>query len=133
MNKLPLAKKKKVSRKYLKEKAWNAFSVYIRTKNTDPHGFAQCYTCYTIKHWKQMDAGHGIAGRNNAVLFLEQVVKPQCRQCNRFKHGRLEIFTRRLIEEIGIEEYDKLVFLSKQVVIYNVSDFYEVIERYKET
>jgi predicted metal-binding protein len=113
-----------------KDKAWKQFSLYIRLKDAR-EGFVTCYTCGTTKFYKQMDAGHGISGRNNAVLFLEAVVKPQCPQCNRFKHGELHIFTRKLIEELGIKKYDELVLQSHQVVLYTVEDYLAIEEKYK--
>ena len=117
--------------KKAKKKAWDVFSVYIRKpKNGDEN--QQCYTCGAIKKWQEMDAGHGISGRNNAVLFLEAVVKPQCQQCNRFKHGELHIFTRKLIEELGLEQYDELLRGSNLVVKYSVQDYLQIEQKYKE-
>ena len=80
-----------------------------------------------------MDAGHGIPGRNNAVLFMEEVVKPQCQQCNRFKHGRLDVFTVKLIDEMGRSKYDELVTRSKQVVQFKTYQYLEIYEKYKKT
>jgi len=63
--------------KKAKKKAWIQFSRYIRLKYAK-NGFVKCYTCSTVKHWKEMQAGHGIGGRSNAVLFNEDIVRPQC-------------------------------------------------------
>ena len=108
------------------------FSIWIRMSNANGDENLECYTCGVIKRWQDMDAGHGIAGRNNAVLFLEALVKPQCQQCNRFKHGRLEIFTRKLIEEMGLEIYDGLAIEARRIVQYKSSDYQEIYEKYKE-
>ncbi len=126
-------KKKKPKKSYLKKKAWDMFSKYIRKSAIPPGlvGTISCYTCGNQNLWQAMDAGHGIEGRNNAVLFMEEVVKPQCRQCNIFKHGNLRRFTRKLIEELGIKRYDKLVVLSNQIIQYKSQDFRNIYEKYK--
>lgn len=124
-------KRKKPTLKQAKKKAWDMFSKYIRRSFTRvSDGTAVCYTCGSLRRWEEMDAGHGIPGRNNAVLFMEEVVKPQCQQCNRFKHGRLEIFTVKLIDELGRQKYDKLVILSNQIVQYKVNDYLEIYDKY---
>lgn len=117
---------------YYKKRAWASFSKYIRLKYADKQGMENCYTCLNPKHWKEMQAGHGIGGRNNAVLFLEEVVRPQCAGCNLFGGGKYAIFTRRLIDELGLDKYDELVTLSNQVVQYKVADYQEKERYYAE-
>lgn len=81
MAKLP-KKRKKSDLKKAKEKAWAVFSQYIRRKYADSEGNCKCVTCDTTKHWKELHAGHFIDGRNNSVLYNEQLVHPQCFHCN---------------------------------------------------
>lgn len=117
---------------YYKKKAWSAFSLYIRLKYADENGYVACYTCGVVRHYKdRMQAGHGIGGRNNAVLFLEEVVRPQCVGCNMFGGGKYAIFTRKLIDELGLEEYDRLVALSNQTVKYTIADYEAKEQQYK--
>jgi hypothetical protein len=52
-------KKKKTPLAEEKEKAWKAFSLYIRT-NSVRDGLLECYTCGVKKDIKLMSAGHGI-------------------------------------------------------------------------
>lgn len=119
-----------------KKKAWKVFSEYIRLRHGSMFSsgdvFCICYTCGAQKHWKEMQAGHGIGGRNNAVLFLEEVVKPQCVGCNVFGRGKYPIFTSRLIKELGMEEYDRILTLSQQTVKYTAMDYKAIAERYKQ-
>ncbi len=112
----------KSDKKKAKDKAWSAFSKYIRIKNS-VNEMATCYTCGAVKHWKELQAGHGIGGRNNAVLFMEEIVKPQCVGCNVFGRGKYAIFTRKLIDELGMGEYDRLVTESNQVVKFSLADY----------
>lgn len=114
-----------------KDKAWKAFSLYIRT-DAIRNGLVECYTCGVKKDVKQMQAGHGIGGRNNAVLFLEEVVRPQCAGCNVFGRGQYKIFTRKLIDELGLDRYDELVTISNQTLKYSVQDFIDIQDKYNK-
>lgn len=127
----PRPKTKKVKLSTVKKKAWDIFSKYIRLSNADENGMVQCYTCTTVKHWKQMQAGHGIGGRGNAVLFLEKIVKPQCVGCNMFAHGRYAVFTRKLIDELGIKEYDSIVSQSNVPIKYSAEQYQEIYDKYE--
>ena len=123
--KLP-KKIKKVTYKQAKAKAWKAFSEYIRRKDADANGFVKCYTCNNRAFWKEMQAGHGIGGRSNAVFFLEAIVKPQCKGCNIFKRGNYTVFTKNLIKEIGLDEYEEIEAVAKEIVKYTISDLLEL-------
>ena len=115
-----------------KKKAWNAFSRYIRLKNMNPDGTLTCYTCDKVFPFKHMSAGHGIGGRTNAVLFDERIVKPQCSGCNIWGRGKYAIFTRKLIDELGLKGYDKVVADSQKTVQYKAHDYEEIADKYKE-
>lgn len=125
-------KKKPITVSYAKGKAWHAFSEYIRRKYADEEGYVQCYTCTTRKPWKLMQAGHGISGRNNGVLFLEQVVRPQCMACNVFARGRYQVFTFKLIKELGMEEYERLNTIARKTVQYKVYQYQDIEDEYKQ-
>lgn len=79
-------KKDKTPRQIAKEDCWKAFSIYIRTRDCirfsgDPT-LGKCVTCNTAKPFKQLQAGHFIQGRGNAVLFDDRLVYTQCLGCN---------------------------------------------------
>lgn len=130
-NKLKFAKKKKVSISKLKKKAWALCSQYIRIKYADRNGYDTCYTCGTRKMWKAMQAGHGIGGRNNAVLFMEEVIRPQCAGCNIWGRGKYSIFAEKLIGEYGAKKYAHLVFMSNKPNPLKVVDYEAFIDIYK--
>jgi hypothetical protein len=48
----------------------------------DDYGFNRCITCGVRKYYKELQAGHFIPGRHNAILFDERGVHPQCFHCN---------------------------------------------------
>lgn len=94
-----------------KTTAWIWFSKYVRlrdclkTTGTDDHG--RCYTCGKIKHFKQLQAGHGIGGRTAGILFDDEITKAQCVNCNYFKKGNYEAFVPKLIAEKGVEWFEE--------------------------
>lgn len=68
------------------DKCWKLFSRYIRTrdcirfKNSLTEGI--CVTCKREYPFTQLQAGHFIGGRTNAVLYDERIVYTQCYGCN---------------------------------------------------
>jgi hypothetical protein len=124
---------KKLTLSKAKKKAWKAFSLYIRMKDaTEDRTVNICYTCGEFKDIKKMNAGHGIGGRNNAILFEERIVRPQCIGCNLWGRGQYQIFTRQLIDELGLEVYDQIVTQSRVPVKYSVTQLLEIEEKYKK-
>jgi len=97
-----------------KDTAWRWFSKYIRLrdaiKTTGDVFYAKCITCGEILPIEDMDAGHGIPGRMNSVLFNEDLVHAQCRQCNRRGGGELQMFKKVLIDMHGQEKWDYAVY-----------------------
>jgi len=100
--------------KKLKDNCWKLCSLYIRQSAADQNGYAKCYTCGTVKLWKELQAGHGIGGRTNAILFESKIIKPQCQSCNIGRGGNYEVFVMKLIKEIGLEEYERILQLKRQ-------------------
>lgn len=129
MPKIP--KPKKLTKSSAKKKAWSAFSLYIRNKYATD-GMATCYTCGALRTVKQLQAGHAIPGRSNAVLFMEEVVRPQDMGCNFFGRGKLSVFTPKLIKEIGLDRYNELSEKATQLVKYSVQDYLDIEIKFKE-
>jgi hypothetical protein len=82
----------------LRGKVWKQFSIYIRTKYADEFGFVRCFTCPKKDYWKTFDAGHF---KHGCLDFDEQNIHPQCTGCNRFWHGRLDVYATNLIQKYG--------------------------------
>lgn len=101
-------KPKKFTLSKAKERAWDAFSKYIRLKYSNA-GWCNCVTCGKNMWWKEAQAGHGIPGRTNGILLLEEIVRPQCVACNRFRGGMPDIFIPYLIDMYGREGYDEFL------------------------
>ena len=122
-------KRKSISK--LKKEVWALFSKYIRQKYADDNGYAQCYTCGDIRPWKELQCGHLMDGRTNAILFEERAVRPQCYQCNCLKSGLKEVYIPRYIDEEGRDTYDELMKLKHTTVKYSRADLEELKALYK--
>lgn len=123
---------RKITKKSAKNRAWKAFSLYIRLKYADSNGFVTCYTCNNRMHYKEIQAGHGLGGRTNAVLFMEEFVRPQDVGCNMFGGGKYAVFTKKLMDEYGSEEYYRLVRQANIPVTYTIEDYQNIEKKYKE-
>jgi len=117
--------------KSLKAKAWKLFSEYIRRSYADRNGYVSCYTCGTKAHWKQLQAGHAIGGRRNAVLFDEELVRPQCVACNVFLRGNYPVYVAKLIGENGLEWFNRKLAGSRKAVKISKPDLQELIAKYQ--
>ncbi len=122
-----------------KKKAWDSFSIYIRTrdaiKTTNTTTNCKCVTCNRILPLKGhggLQAGHFIAGRHNAILFEETNVHAQCYGCNVMKKGNTTEYWLFMEKEYGRKEIDRLLALDKTTVQYKVYDFLELNEKFKK-
>ncbi len=131
---MALRRNKKLS--YYKRKAWEAFSQYIRTrdcwKTTKTLNNCKCITCSHIVSFDHIQAGHAIGGRNNSILFDEELVNGQCDVCNGYKNGRYAEYSLWFIENYGLEKWEEKVLLSKQIKQYRESDYIRIYEEYTD-
>ena len=101
----------------IKSTAWNWFSKYIRLRDcletTGNKDYCKCITCGRIKHVSEIQAGHGIGGRGNGILFDEEVTHGQCVYCNWHLKGNYEMYITVLIEKRGAEWYEQKKIKSK--------------------
>ena len=79
-----------------------------------------------------MQAGHAIGGRHNAVLFDEEIIRPQCCGCNIFKRGNYPVFAAKLVREHGIDWWEKKLIEAQQLKMYTRTDLEEMIKSYRE-
>jgi hypothetical protein len=83
-------------------------------------------------HWKQLQAGHAIGGRNNAVLFDADICRPQCVGCNVFNRGNYPIFASKLIRENGLEWFESKLAGARKTVKLTRIDLEDLIVNYKK-
>ena len=127
----------KQNRNKAKKKAWDAMSIYVRTKEcretTGLDFVGECFTCDRRLHITALDAGHFVAGRRNSILFDERGVHIQCSWwCNRLNHGQHKIYRKRMIEKFGIEVVEEIEQNAKKVIQDVDMHFEEIEEKYKQ-
>ncbi len=125
--KLPIPKCGK--RVNYKKRFWKIFSEYIRRRDK-----GKCYTCSTVKEWKNMDAGHYVnAGKSPPPLYFnEKNVHAQCTACNRFKHGNLEVYARNLVRQYGANILEELETMRLAGGKWNSWTYQVKIDEYKQ-
>lgn len=119
---------KRTPLKIAKDKAWDSFSIFIRTRDcikyTGTVDNGMCVTCNRPYPFKNLQAGHFIAGRTNAILLDEDLCHTQCFGCNMGRSGAhveyfvwmektygrevIDIFRRRKSETLKMNEQDWL-------------------------
>jgi hypothetical protein len=82
----------------LRGKVWKQVSIFVRAEGADDWGYVRCFTCPKKDHWRTMDCGHF---KHGVLDYDLENLKPQCAGCNRFWHGRLDVYATRLIEKYG--------------------------------
>jgi hypothetical protein len=128
-----------------KDKAWKAFSLYIRTRDslatTGTTEYCVCITCEVRgdavpKPFSSIQAGHAVGGRRNAVLFHEEIVNGQCNYCNGQSRGCLAgdygNYAIALIKRYGIEHTEELQRLKYAYKDYSYKDLLDIEHGYKE-
>lgn len=127
-------KKRTVSRSTLMKKADDAFSLFIRTRDSQPYeGRAfRCISCQRVLPIEQADCGHYVNRQHMSLRFSESNCNIQCRKCNRFMEGNIQDYRKGLIRKIGEQ---KVVLLEAQKNVTNkISNFeLEILAKhYKE-
>lgn len=118
-------------RRKLTKELDNLFSELIRRTGSDKLGINKCYTCGYTTHWKNLHCGHYFSRRYFSIRWDINNAKPQCPECNITKHGNLKVYKERLINEIGNENYNRLVFAKNNFKLDN-DELEQLLYYYKE-
>lgn len=125
---------RKVTKTGVKKKAWVAFSKYIRVRDCiKTTGFpdkGQCVTCGRFFPFSELQAGHAIGGRNNSILFDEELVNAQCRGCNSYGNGKYAEYSVWFIEKYGLKRWEEKVKRSEEIVKYSLEDYEDIFKKY---
>lgn len=106
------------------------FSKYIRVRDCYPNGKFVCISCGKVKGIEESDCGHFISRGNMATRYDERNCNAECRFCNRFDNSHLVGYQRRLINKIGMEEFNKMVQLSHTIKKWDKSELEFMIKLY---
>jgi hypothetical protein len=113
----------------VKKNSWKLFSRYIRLKDADDNGFVKCVTCGTVKHYKEMHAGHYL---HNKCDYDERNVHPQCIKCNHFLHGNGIEYHKYMLKTYSQDEIDILVLKANKPFKKDLYWFIDVEKEVKE-
>ena len=103
------------------------FSLLVRVSRADFSGFVSCYTCTERRQWKELQCGHFIRRGYFTVRLDKRNARPQCQRCNEELGGRPDIFEECLREELGDNEVDNLITLSRQEQHFTEAELREII------
>lgn len=116
--------KKRSPLKIIRDKAWNTFSLWIRTRDK--------FTCYTCgDKTGVMQAGHFF---HNVLDFDEENIHCQCSRCNHFKSGNLAEYAVRLLRDLGTKKFKALEQRHYQAMKgekRSIEDYQKIIDKYK--
>ena len=130
--------------KSAKKGAWDAFSKYIRLRDslatTNSTDQCVCITCKDIVPTKKIDgfnclqAGHAIPGRAKNILFDEDLVYGQCQACNCIHGGRISEFAVIMIDKFGKEWFEEKLFIARKPAAtrWSIMDLDEIKQKYKQ-
>lgn len=123
---------RKTNKQKQKDRADKLCSLFIRLKYSDWRGYAQCYTCDKIDHYKKMQCGHFISRGSHKLRFDERNLRVQCVGCNVYKNGNYIEYTLRLIKEKGKAFVEKLRKESKETVQYTEEDYKKIADKFQD-
>ena len=116
--------------------AWDAFAQWVRVNGcieTTTYPFVGvCITCNKRFHISALHAGHMMAGRQNAKLFDENLVKAQCYQCNFSPGGKSKKFRKKMVEKHTEAVVAKWEQKARQVLRTKDMDFPAITLKYRE-
>lgn len=114
----------------LKKKADKVFSIYIRNRDSD-NGLAECITCGVQKPIAQMQAGHFVSRRVNALRFSELNVNAQCYSCNVMRYGEQFAYAKALDLKYGDGTAEELHDRRYETHKFTADELLKIIEEYK--
>lgn len=125
--------RKAVSLPKLKSKALDLFAELTKLR-AYRDGKMYCYTCDAplILKTSNCQLGHYLSrGAYPGLTFHVDNVRLQCYRCNCHLHGNIFEYRERLVNEIGVEEVEKLETSRHVSVKWSRSELLQMIEDYK--
>lgn len=101
----PKKRKKRSPIAILKDKCWSKMSLWSRLKHADEAGYVRCITCSTVKHYKEMFAGHY---KHGVLDYYPMNINPQCFKCNNIESGMRDEYYLWLVKTYGQKKVDDL-------------------------
>ena len=127
-------KLKDKSVKQLKKILWTWFSHYIRLRDSNYQGWAECISCgKQVKYGtKDCQAGHFISRKVEAIRFNEQNVNVQCYRCNHTLEGNQVSYQKGIDMKYGSSISKELLSCKHTTHRWTKDALLDLIEYYKE-
>lgn len=106
-------------------------SEFVRLIDANQHGVVKCFTCDNKFHWTDIENGHFIPRKNLATRHLLLNENPQCKNCNSFLKGNLEVYAIRLDDKYGAGTAEHLKALGRTICKRPAHEYEELIQAYK--
>lgn len=123
---------RKTSVKTLKKKADTMYSKAVRLRHADDRGMVTCITCKTRKPLKQMQNGHFVSRRVNALRYDDENCNPQCYSCNVMKYGDQFAYAKELDLLYGDGTAERLHARRFETHKFTIGELEQIIESAKE-
>ena len=113
--------------KSLKAKLWKVTSQLIK----QIYG-KKCYTCDRQADGSGLHCGHFIPSSVCGISLRYNLrnLRPQCYNCNINLGGNGAEYYRRMVEEVGQEEVDKLFQEKNKITKWSLTDYQDLIDKY---
>lgn len=115
----------------LKKKADKVVSDFVRQKDAID-GVATCYTCGKRSEWKKLQCGHFVSRNNSATRYFEDNLRVQCAGCNVWGRGRYDIFADKLLKELGVKRFKKLLEKGRSIHQLTIQELQDIIKKYAD-
>lgn len=117
-----------------KDATWRWFSKYIRARDclatTGELEYGICVTCGEKYSFKDLQAGHAMAGRNLSILFDEELVNAQCYKCNGYGGGKYAEYSLWFIDKYGRDKWEEKIRVKNQIKVK--LDYDELWHKYRD-
>jgi len=127
--------KKQLSYKAAMRKADQAFSKFIRARDTGILAGTlggRCISCGHFKHYTELQCGHFINRKHLSLRFDEINCNSQCVSCNCFDEGNNIGYTQGLIKKYNRHILDYLSAAKRNHVKYTVFELELIAQKYKD-
>lgn len=118
------------ARARLVRQADEAFSRYIRLRDSSPDGTFRCISCGRTLPTDEADCGHYHSRRHMGTRYDEDNAHAECRACNRFRSDHLIGYARNLERKIGKERMDALSARAARACRLDRQDLLELARLY---
>jgi len=119
-----------------RKKCLDAIQKLARISEADDNGYAECWSCNGVFHYKDMDGGHYIPKGSSSYWALEiENVHPQCKGCNGFgmKFGSAaQQYTIRMIDTYGLDHVNHMLTTTKNIKKLYKADYVDMLKEFNE-